>query len=724
MSARRSTLLGALALAMLVLAVPVARADFTEASLDSGNSAVQADYAYEPAMSADGTYVAFTGSLGGISAIYRKDLATGELDVVAYGDAGAPSISADGRYVSFTTTDADPGDPATATGALCTTVYVRDMDSSPEAASPTAPAPISGSAYTLASAVDGSPTGLTYAGSGTSGCPGGGAATAPGASITADGNEVVFTVVGRSDLTTGDATDISTPAAQVAVRNLSAQTTTLVSQTLGSLGLTPSPVPGGAAMTDDSAAAGPGNQTAGNADDADSTATISADGSTVAWLAINIPSQAAAQPQDAPGGTGTAAGDYPDEYDEPLWRKIADGPSAPTDRILGEYNALQSCSTADCEGPLDFQWLGEESPPTATGPDRGSLLADDGFQWQTDTSGGTQLTLSNGIPSLSADGNTVAVLSTQPLVSQLGADGNIPCKPCLPNLFSTNAYVINMASGLNRSQAVKPLTEWGSYDFESDFQNAGTLTGIRISPEGDEVGFVTERSNFPLSPPTLISPPLTQAADPQLYIVNISDGTMELATTGYDGQPANGQVQWPSFSDDGGPIAFASGATNLVYGAESDLLAEGVIAGSEVFTMNELQPTLTPGHSVIGTAPAPAKPKRSWSLKLIARSLRNGDAAVSVGVPGAGSLALSARSAVVKVGRGVRSRPQRLTLARGAKRAPKAETIRMVLAPGARDRKLISRAKGLYATVSVTFTAPGHRRLTAVASVEFMEARR
>ena len=136
--------------------------------------------------------------------------------------------------------------------------------------------------------------------------------------------------------------------------------------------------------------------------------------------------------------------------------------------------------------------------PEATGPDRGSLLADDGFPWQTDATGGTELTLSNGTPSLSADGNTVAVLSTQPLVSQLGADGNIPCKPCLPNLFSTNAYVVDMSPGLSRSQAVKPLSEWASYDFESDFANAGTITGLRISPEGDEVAFATQRTNFPL----------------------------------------------------------------------------------------------------------------------------------------------------------------------------------------------------------------------------------
>jgi WD40-like Beta Propeller Repeat len=722
----RSRLGGALTVAALVLAAaPAAHGEFTEASLDSGNPTVQADYAYEPAMAADGGYVAFTGSLGGITAVYRKNLVTGELDVVAYGDAGAPSISANGQYVSFTTTDASPGTPNTSTGALCTNVYMRNMNVSPVLAATTNPSTISTAAYTLVSALNGSASGLTYSGSGTNACPGGGSATAPGASITADGNEVVFTVVGTSDLTTGSSADLATPPAQVAVRNVSAQTTTLISQTSASLGLLAAPVPGGGAMIDNSTYVGSVHETAGDSDVADSTATISADGSTVAWLGINIPSQAPAQPQDAPGGTSEAAGDYPDEYDEPLWRKISDGPTAPTERILGEYNALQSCTAADCEGPLDFQWLGENSPPTATGPDRGSLLADDGFPWQTDTTGGTDLTMSNGTPSVSADGNTVAVLSTQPLNSQLGSDGNIPCKPCLPNLFSTNAYVVNMTAGLTRAQAIKPLTEWASYNFESDFANAGTITGLRISPEGDEVGFVTQRTNYPLSPPTLITPELTQAAYSQLYVVDLSAGTMSLATTGYDGEPANAEVQWPSFSDDGDPIAFASGATNLVYGAESDLLSEGVIAGSEVFTLSELQPSLTPGHTTIGAAPAPAKARPGWDLKLNAHSLSGGEAAVSVRVPGAGSLKLAAQSAVVSLGRGRRSKPktERITLARGSARAKRSQTIRLVLVPAHKFRSLIKRSQGLYATVTATFSAPGHHRLTQVVSVEFPEPR-
>ena len=66
-------------------------------------------------LSADGRYLAFQGTIGGLRGVFRKDLETG---AVAAGrgrerlrsegpsaDASAPSISADGRYVSFTTED-------------------------------------------------------------------------------------------------------------------------------------------------------------------------------------------------------------------------------------------------------------------------------------------------------------------------------------------------------------------------------------------------------------------------------------------------------------------------------------------------------------------------------------------------------------------------------------------------------------------------------------------
>ena len=149
MSLRR---VACIAVVVGAVAAPAARADFTPPVLVSGSPTVEADYGFSPVISANAQYVVFTGSVAGVPGIYRKDLATGTIDTVAAGDAGAPSVSANGELISFTTTDTDP---ATGTGTQCSSVYVRDM-SQPMTAS---------GAFTLASALSGSTIGLTYAGS-------------------------------------------------------------------------------------------------------------------------------------------------------------------------------------------------------------------------------------------------------------------------------------------------------------------------------------------------------------------------------------------------------------------------------------------------------------------------------------------------------------------------------------------------------------------------------
>src|SRR6476661_8903048 len=71
----------------------------------------QADYARDAAISGDGRYVAFDGSYGGATGVWRRDLQTGIVEPVALGTAQLPSISQSGRYISFTSTAAlAPGD--------------------------------------------------------------------------------------------------------------------------------------------------------------------------------------------------------------------------------------------------------------------------------------------------------------------------------------------------------------------------------------------------------------------------------------------------------------------------------------------------------------------------------------------------------------------------------------------------------------------------------------
>ncbi len=701
---RRAALIAALVAAVVGswASIPPARADFTPLTLISGTTAEESDYALEPAISADGQYVVYAGSQAGVTGIFRKNLGTGVLEMVAAGDAGAPSISADGRFVSFTTTATDP---ATGNGRQCSSVYLRDMS---------VPADQPG-AYTLASALNGTTAGLVYGGSATAGCPGGGSAAADRVALSADGSQVAFTVVGASDLTAGAGGPITTPPDQVAVRDLSTDTTTLVSQTQGSIGLAPQPVPGGAAMTDNSTGTGPDTGTHNSAP-GDSTAAISADGTTVAWLGINIPAQAPASSADQPNGHGN-------EYDEPLWRRIAGGPSAPTLRILGGSAPDEPCPSA-CDSPLDTQWSGEENPTPGLdqGPERGSFIDYDGF---TSASSTSRSTLDDATPQLSANGQVVAMLSTQPAT---GADPE--CSETCSSDVSANAYVVNLAPGLTRPQAVTRLTEWASEDF-TDFSLAGPIENLAISPEGNRVAFVTRRLQFPLSPPALITPQLSGAENEQLYLADLSDGTLQLVSLGYDGQAANGVVDSPSLSAADGPLVFASSATNLVFGAFSD-----ITGGGEVFATTEVKPPAVPGVETISSPPPNPTITPEWVMGVTARRQADGSMMLFVTVPGAGTATATARSSVpaptARVTRHNAARRRRrhrrtpavvtrtVASAHGKSRA--AAVMRLHLRAASSYHSLLSRTHGLYATVRVSFTTHGRPRLTDTLPIDFTHA--
>lgn len=695
MSLRR---VACIAVVVGAVAAPAARADFTPPVLVSGSPTVEADYGFSPVISANAQYVVFTGSVAGVPGIYRKDLATGTIDTVAAGDAGAPSVSANGELISFTTTDTDP---ATGTGTQCSSVYVRDM-SQPMTAS---------GAFTLASALSGSTIGLTYAGSGSSSCPGGGSSAAGRVSLSGDGTEVAFTVVGASDLTTGVNGGASTPGAQIAVRNLTTNTTTLVSQTMASLdSATPQPVPNGAALIDISTGAGPRAGSA-NSDAGDSTAAISADGTTVAWQGIDIPNQAPASAQDDPI-------EHINEYDEPLWRRIADGPSAPIRRVIGGDDP-SACP--DCVGPLDLQWDDADPlPGQEVGPERGGFIAWDGLAGPTDIS---RATIDDATPQLSADGQVVAVISTAPDM------GENPCAAhsCADRL-SGDAYVVNMAAGLSRDQAVTRLTKWASESF-SNLPLAAPIEDTAISPEGNRVAFVTRRTVFPFSPPSLITPELSSATSEQMYVADLSDRTLQLATLGYDGQPANGAVVSPSFSANDGPIAFASSATNLVYGAFSDLPG-----GSEVFTTTEEKPPATPGVQQVSPLPPNPALTPDWLITATVARGPGGAAIVSVTVPGAGRLSAVARAAI-PVGRaGARAGRWRVhsrrrshgrvvtrAIAHASVAADGSGAVFLRLRPPASYRSLLHRTRGLYATITVTFTVVGRPPLRQTLPIDLVE---
>ncbi len=127
----------------------------------SGSSYVQqaelANSSSSPAMAATWPSTACSAANRGI---FRRDLESGEIAVVAEGDAVRPSISADGRYISFTTTARLDEENDT---NRAPDVYVRDM-SIPSAAPCGSDWEQEGEQcpFTIASAVDGSAQGLSY----------------------------------------------------------------------------------------------------------------------------------------------------------------------------------------------------------------------------------------------------------------------------------------------------------------------------------------------------------------------------------------------------------------------------------------------------------------------------------------------------------------------------------------------------------------------------------
>lgn len=681
-----------IALAVAGGRVGSAQALYTPDTLVSYTGATQAEDAGSPAISADGRYVAFSGSFNGVSGVWRKDLDTGELALVAgtdsqdvalsAPDAGAPSISGEGRYVSFTTTKAL--DPVDDSGKGCSSVYVRDMQVSIGQSG----------AYTLASALNGSSEGITYAGSSAAGesCPGGGSAAAGRVALSENGREVAFTVIGQSDLTTGVGGAVDTPPAQVAVRNLETDTTTLVSQTMSSLGSTSQPVPQGAAFSDEAAHSPIGA----------SSAAISADGSTVAWMGIEISSQAPASDALAKEG-GDAPYGYPDEYAEPLWRRIADGPDAPTRRVTGGDDPLCGCA-----GPLatDFD-PGLQTPGEDVGPEFGTYIA-----INSSNLGNVQTFYENITPQLSADGQMVAFLSTAP------DTGEEPIIPGKNYVLTTNAFVANMAPGLSRSQALTRLTGWAGDNF-NDIASTGPIESIAISPEGTRVAFSTERIDFPLSPPALITPALGQVGAGQLYVANLAAGTLSLASYGYDSEPANESVVTPSFSAGGGPLAFASSATNLVYGAYD----------SNIFVTTEISSPAVAGVQEI--SPLPTNPPAASRRELLAstRPGPHGSVLVYVSVPGAGTLKASARAevpvSVVVAVKGKRAHESKRTIlssrmiASAKVIATHQGTIEMKLTSVRAYQTLVESHDGLYATVGLSFAAVGAATLTSTVQATF-----
>jgi WD40-like Beta Propeller Repeat len=743
------------ALALAAGCAPAGADVFGPISLVSSSPLQQADYAHDAAISGDGRYVVFDGSIGGVTGVWRRELRyengaiakEGNVEEVAGGDAILPSISENGQYVSFTTNEGEslpeitdglpvPEEPT----REAPNVYVRNM------ALPASDA----AAFELASAVNGSMSALEYEyASGPGVSPRErelhqlevekfGSMAAGRSALSANGRKVAFVTTAPSDLD-----GPKTPAMEVAVRDLETDTTEIVSVEYD-------PATGRPAIDEETGlpkavppvSIGGGTYGAVYAHDGRPPrfeapvpysiapsigASISADGSTVAWMGENVGAQAPTLPDESLQAT----------YAEPLWRRIE--PEGPTRRVTGGSDPTNPACVASGQLVLP-------STPSLSDPCQGPFVTErTNGPWRTEVEGEGDV-----VPRLSKNGEMVAFIANAPLVSSGSNFGK--------GTDTTNgdAYVADMEEGLSRQQALRPLTELASGE-EAVVATNAPVVDLDISPEGNQVAFSTRRTVFPLSSLAYVSAPLSVPGMLELYDVDLENETLTRVTHGYEGGPsehplkagglagiedrygASDGAQSPSFSDDGDLLAFSSTASNLVYGDGNTPPPEDIEEdGSDAFVLPRIVFGATPAPQLISSAPPNPSPSPAWSLGVTASSSANGSVRLYVDVPGSGTLSAKASATVIIVSARA-SRSTRRASAKGRRAAVGATLLMrtvatarqlenasggglmtLLLTPASSYAALAARQGGLAATVEVSFSAPGEPVLRKSIEVTFV----
>jgi hypothetical protein len=567
--------------------------------------------------------------------IFRRTLDGPALDKVADGDlrpidtpgtllvrgAQNPSISADGRFVSFSTAQrlvpADVNDNVD--------VYVRDMTQ--PSSSPTA--------YTLVSAKDGGVVPATYAPPATH-VEGGdlGAEVSPGAAISADGRKVVFRAAATSDLPDHASADV--PAGQLFVRDLDTMTTTLVTRNKDD------GTPAGGAV-------GP--------------STLSGDGTAVAWSAQNAPAQALFLDGESqsPGLVYF------------LWRRVADGPSAPTRRLTGPVDVDDpGCDLSSTVSPVT----------TAQGPCYGPLTAPEGAR------GG----IATKTPSLSADGYRVAFLTSS---------------GPRPNDDTGNAldlWVTVMRPGVSRKDGSRELTR---DPFTPDITTSGSIDAAVISSDGRRIALVTSRTRLLLPTPRLVGTLRRNPDARDLLLIDLGDDTIERVTRSFTGGDANGDTATAGITMDrtGDRIVFSSSASNLFRGdanEAADVFLARRQAEPSVSSPPPEEPFVEPPIPDIGSLAPPG------DLEVRAKSLPKGVVQLSVDVPETGQLDAVAKSVPKSASSGRKKKKKKTktkaeTISTATVKDAQEGTVAMKLQPLGRFKGVIKRAGKVSASVLVTF---------------------
>lgn len=656
-------LLAALALALSLLAPAGASAFY-----GYGAQIVSADFVRGEqgddatvfaAISADGRYVALQSRARNFFAdndpdppgryraggIFRFDLATKALEKVADGDlfdeasnafvrrgASNPSISADGRYVAFAT--AEP--LATADLNDHIDVYVRDMA-----------VPIGNPGdYDLVTARDGGDVPASY-GDPSVTTPGSepGSDVSRGVAISADGQKVAFRTDVATDLPASGAVDV--PPGQIFLRDRAADTTTLVTakRDLGSGAMTQ--LPAGGAIG----------------------AVLSADGTTVAWTGGNAGDQARFL-----GGETPDAG-----FLYYLWRRVGDGPTAPTRRITG---------VADPEDPACPSGSQNNFDQTSTGPCYGPLTDQEA----------NRSSISGQLPALSGDGLAVALLT--------GA-GPRPLAFTGPGL---DLFLTRMDSGLTRKAATVELTR---DTVGTDAATASPLGSVAMSANGRYLALTTVRTNFVLPALQLLGEPRPVPGPRELYVADLRAGTIERVTRSYSQEDIGADVlNGPTLSADGSRVAFASFASNLFFG-DANQTTDAFVA--------ERTPEDVPG-------PPPAPPggggassveeKRGPSIRVRVGERSGGVVHLTVSVPAAGGVKATARAAA-----GQPRKQRTLATASARARGLTRSEVKLVLRPVARYRPELRRRGEIRGRAVVTYVAArGGRKASMSRPIVFRQA--
>jgi Tol biopolymer transport system component len=481
--------------------------------------------------------------------------------------------------------------------------------------------------------------------------------------ISESGQRVAFLVRSESDLA-----GAGTAAGQVAVRDLESHRTYLMTVRKG---------------TDEAAPEG-------GADVRSEGAAISGDGSTVAWAGSHLPEQVPMLVDEEAMIRALESRPSPEpearEYHEPLWRRVPtpleEDPA--TRRVVGGGDPLAAGCPADgtlatpaCQGPY---------PELAKGRSLGeTFTATEGAGWGL------------SVPRLDRDGGVVA------LVGNPGEDGDL--------------FVVDMAAGLSRVQAVRQLTRWvnpvpgennPSNVFDPKYASlTGRIEECAISPDGNRIAFTTVRQIFPLAPPTLVSPvPVGPAEVRELYQVDLAGETIERTTPGGGGNISLGGfgATTPSYSDEGRFLAFASDSYNLVAGDTN--------TKSDAFVV-ESPPPAPVEPTRISPKPASLVVQPLWRMTVTASSLPDGRVRLVVGVPGAGAVRAKASA---RLGPHLR----RHQVAATHRRAGAAGTQTLLLNLSHNQRKLAKRKGGLYAQLDIVFEASGGKPLKSGIDARFL----